>query len=354
MHKSGTMNKSIIFLLMGLFAFLVACENEGDKVIMLDSPKAPQLTGMPDLNLSRDKGGNVLKFEATPVDPGFVASASYYLEACESGTSFVKIIPIYSGISVDEIELTVSELNAILLKHFPEDATSTVDFRLRSVLVVDAGTGAPGTGSDPFEYVSTTITEDVTIFGFMRLDLVNSGMDQKITSPLSDGVYNGLVKLSPDNAFTLFDPETSTSYGGAGGTLAVDGAGIVADEIGWYDFKADIVGLTYNAEPYFIGIIGSATPTGWDSDTDMEYDPQNGYWYIDINLNGGDGNFIKFRKNDGWGWNMGLADGEEGGLTGNLQQGGVGNDIPIAETGNYRVIFTILSDAAGTYELIKN
>jgi hypothetical protein len=86
----------------------------------------------------------------------------------------------------------------------------------------------------------------------------------------------------------------------------------------------------------------------------MDYDPQRGYWYIDIDLVGGDGNFIKFRRNDGWGWNMGLADGEEGGLSGNLQQGGVGNDIPIAESGNYRVIFTILSDDAGTYELIKN
>ncbi|MCT4588009.1 MAG: SusE domain-containing protein [Carboxylicivirga sp.] len=344
------MNKSIIFLLMGLFAFLVACENEGDKVIMLDSPVAPELVSMPDLNLTRDKGGETLKFNATAVDPGFTASATYYLEASEAGTEFAKVIPVYSGIDVNSIELTVSELNSILLKHFPEDATSSVDFRLRSILTVDAGTGA----HEPFEYTSETVTEDVTIFGFMRLDLIDSGMDQKITSPLSDGVYNGFVKLSPDNAFKLFDPETSTTYGGAGGTLSVDGAGIVVDETGWYDFTADIVGLTYNPEPHFIGIIGSATPTGWDSDTDMDYDPQRGYWYIDIDLVGGDGNFIKFRRNDGWGWNMGLADGEEGGLSGNLQQGGVGNDIPIAESGNYRVIFTILSDDAGTYELIKN
>lgn len=346
------MNKSIIFLLLGLFTFFVSCEKDGDKVAILESPIPPALTSMPDLSLSRDKGGDILKFAATPVDPGFVASANYYLEAAVAGTSFAEIISIYSGTSVDDITISVSELNTILLKHFPEDQTSSVDFRLRSQLVVDAGTGAPGTGTDPFEYISETVTEDVSIFGFMRLDFIDSGMDQKITSPLSNGVYTGFAKLSPDNAFKLFDPETSITYGGSAGTLVEDGNGIVVDETGWYNFTADIVGMTYNPEPYFIGIIGSATPTGWDSDTDMDYDPAKGYWYINIDLIGGE--FIKFRMNDGWSWNMGLAEGVTGGLSGALQQGGVGNDIPVPETGNYTVIFTILSDDAGTFELIKN
>ena len=51
---------------------------------------------------------------------------------------------------------------------------------------------------------------------------------------------------------------------------------------------------------------------------------------------------------------MGFTEGTEGALTGTTQQGGVGNDIPITEAGNYTVIFTILSDDAGTYEFIKN
>ncbi len=349
------MNKSIILLLLGVFAFMVGCEKEGDKVMMLDDPKAPQLISMPDLNMSRDKGGDVLVFETSAVDPGFTASATYELEAAAAGTEFATVIPILSTIHADEIEITVSDLNAILLKHFPEDATSSVDFRVRSQLVVDAGTGAPGTGDMPFEYISSTVTEDVTIFGFLRLDLINSGMDQKITSPLSNGVYNGFVKLDPASAFTLLDPETSTSYGGAGGVLEVGGAGIVVDEAGWYDFTADIEGLTYNAETYFIGLVGSATPNGWDApDSKMDYHVASGTWRVTVDLEGGADMYVKFRKNDSWSWNMGLADGETGGLSGKLQQGGVGNDIPIAESGNYTVIFTILSDEAGTYEIIKN
>ena len=83
----------------------------------------------------------------------------------------------------------------------------------------------------------------------------------------------------------------------------------------------------------------------------MDYNADKGYWYITIDLVVG---HIKFRRNDSWSWNMGFVEGETPGMSGNLQQGGVGNDIPITEAGNYTVIFTILSDDAGTYEIIKN
>lgn len=347
------MKRLNILLLLGLITLFFACEKEGEQVTYQEPPVLPAIVEMPDLALTRDRGNDTITFVGTPVDPGFTASATYFLEAAVAGTEFAEIIQLYSGTQVDAIKLTVAEVNQKLLDILPEDQTSSADFRIRCQLVVDAGTGAPGAGD--FEYNSTTTTENVTLFGLLRLDLNNSGIDpQKVVSPAGDGKYEGLVKLDPANAFTLTDPETSTNYGGAGGTLAVDGAGIVVNNAGWHILRADIIGLTYDAEEYFIGIIGSATPTGWDSDTDMEYNPEEGHWYIDIDLVGGDGMFIKFRKNDGWSWNMGLADGDPGGLSGNLQQGGVGNDIPIPESGNYRVIFTILSDAAGTYEIIKN
>jgi hypothetical protein len=46
---------------------------------------------------------------------------------------------------------------------------------------------------------------------------------------------------------------------------------------------------------------------------------------------------------------MGLSD-----VEGELQQGGVGNDIPITSAGNYSITFTILSDEKGTYTIVKN
>ncbi len=344
-------NIFIIIALIGFIGLFSNCEKEGTELTMKESVTAPVLQLPADLALARDNGTNVLTFAGTPVDPGFAASATYYLEACPAGDGFENITELYNGATCTAIEFTVNELNQKLLDAFPEDATSSVDFRLRSILTVDAGTGAPGTGSAPFEYTSTTQTSNVTLYGLLRLDLIGSGMTQKIVSPGSDGKYEGLVKLDPAQAFTLLDPETTTSYGGAGGTLEEDGAGISVNNAGWHMLSADIIGLTFDPVEYFIAIVGDATGS-WDDDQDMDYDPETKRWFITIDLEGG--KYIKFRRNDGWSWNMGLADGEEGGLSGDLQQGGVGNDIPIAESGNYTVYFTILSDDAGTYEIVKN
>ncbi|PIF04668.1 MAG: hypothetical protein CSA36_09095, partial [Draconibacterium sp.] len=234
---------------------------------------------------------------------------------------------------------------------FPEDKKSSLDFRLRAMLMTSAGTG-----NKPIEYMSAVQTADVTPFGLLRLDLIGSGMEQKIVSPAGDGKYNRFVKLDPAKPFTLKNPETGKVYGGNGGTLAIGGAGIKVGEAGWYNLEADIKALNYSTEPYFIGCVGSATPNGWDApDQKMDYDPATDTWRINLDLVAG---AIKFRKNDGWGWNMGFADGEENKMKdnvmkGKLRQAGVGNDIPIPEDGNYDIIFTILSDEAGTYEIIK-
>ena len=340
------MNKNILILLIGLVGLFTSCEKDGDQVVMLEDPIVPTIQTMPNLNYDRTKGEDVLEFVGTPVDPGFSASATYFLEASAASTDFSDLVQLYSGIEVESIKITVSDLNQMLLKKLPEDKISSVDFRIRTTLLVDGGTGA-----ESFEYLSATTTADVPVYGLLRLDLNGSGMTQKITSPLGDGVYASLVKFNSANPFTLTDPETDISYGGAAGALVVDGSSISVNN-GWHILEADINGLTYSMEEYQIGLIGDATPNGWDDpDTKMEYDLATGTWSITVDLIVGN---LKFRKNDGWAWNMGYVEGETPSLSGATQQGGYGNDIPITEAGNYTVIFTIFSDDEGAYELIKN
>jgi len=336
------MKKLIYITFIGLLGLFASCEKDGDQIFILENPIDPTIVTMPNLTLERNNGTEILEFVTTPVDPGFVASAKYFLEACETGNGFSDVIPIESNISGESFEISVSDLNGILLKKFPADETSQVDFRVRSELVVDAGTGAPGASDDSFTYTSLVETADVTLYGLPRLDLIDSGMDQKIESALGNGEYAGYVKLDVTMPFTLLDPDANTSYGGSGGTLVIDGSGITADESGWYDMTASTNDLTYALDPYMIGLVGSATPNGWDApDSKMDYNAQAGNWYITLDLVVG---HIKFRKNDSWSWNMGFVEGEEPSMSGDLQQGGVGNDIPINEAGNYTVIFTILSD----------
>jgi starch-binding outer membrane protein SusE/F len=338
------MNKNILLLLtfIGLIGIFSSCEKDGTEIVMSANPTAPTLDALPNLTLLRSKGTDTIEFKGTPVDPGFQASATYFLEACPVGNNFANTTLIYSGVQNKSIKISVSDLNSIFLKKFPADQASSVDFRFRAILVVDAGTGAAGTSTKPFEYISETKNANVTIYGLPRLDLQNSGRVQKIESALGNGKYKGYVKLNVDNAFTLRNPDTNTSYGGSGGTLTVNGPGIPVGSNGWYMMNADINALTYSMDPYMIGLIGSATPNGWNTpDQKMDYNAQAGTWSITIDLIDGE---IKFRKNDGWAWNL-------GGTPGNLTQGGA--NIPVT-AGNYTITLTIINDATGTCTIVKN
>jgi starch-binding outer membrane protein SusE/F len=327
-------NSILYIILFGLAGLLTSCEKDEVKVIMLDNPVAPTLVTVPDLILKRADGNKTLEFTGTAVDPGFQASANYFLEGGRAGTNFANPFTIYSGTQALSMKITVSELNTILLRNLDADQASSVELRLRAVLVVDAGTGAPGTSASPFQYISPLKTVSVSPYGLPRLDLVGSGMDQKIESALGDGKYYGLVKLDKTKPFTLRNPDTNTIYGASGGALAANGAAITPADNGWHKLTVDTQALTYKIEAYMIGLVGSATPSGWDSpDQKMDYDAKTGTWRITINLVNGD---IKFRLNDGWAWNLG---GPLNALTVD------GPNISVT-AGNYTIVLTITNPGA--------
>ena len=345
-------NLFIFLAIIGMTSLFTACEKDGELVTMSSNPVAPTLTSVPELTLQRSDGTQVLQFTGTRVDPGFQASATYYLEACAAGTSFADPVTIWSGIFPESMKITVSDLNGILLKKFPADEATNLDFRLRAVLVVDAGTGAPGSGANPFSYASPVTNATATLYGLPRLDLIGSGMDQKIESALGDGKYSGLVKFNAANPYTLSDPDAGIVYGSTGGALAVNGEAIDPPANGWYMLKVDVNALTFETSQYEIGLVGSATPNGWDSpDTKMDYDPATGTWSITVDLVAGD---IKFRLNDGWAWNLGYNKNNTGNLNDLFHDG---NNIPVT-AGNYTITLTITQPngptEAGSCTIVKN
>jgi len=348
------MKKNLLIYLtfIVLAVFLAGCEKDGEMITMVSNPVAPTLTTIPDLTLQRTNGNDMLEFVGTPVDPGFQASATYFIDAAAAGTAFADPVTIWTGNQCKSMKLTVSDLNGALIRKFPTDAATSLDFRLRATLVVDAGTGAPGTGSNPFTYASAVKTVSATLYGLPRLDLVGSGMAQKIESALGDGKYTGLVKLNTANSFTLNDPDAGTNYGGAGGVLAVNGAAIVPSASGWHKLNVDVNADTYDISSYMIGLVGSATPNGWDSpDQKMDYNPATGTWSITLDLVDGE---FKFRLNDGWAWNIGYNKSNTGNLNDLFHDG---NNIAIT-AGNYTITLTITQpngpNEAGSCTVVKN
>lgn len=336
------MKKLIYITFIGLLGLLYSCEKDGDQVFLLDNPVAPTIVSMPNLTLERSNGTDILEFVGTPVDPGFVASVKYFLEACASGDNFNNTVAIQSAIEATSFKISVSDLNGILLKKFPADVASSVDFRIRSRLVVDAGTGAPGAADDTFEYSSEIETASVTLYGLPRLDILDSGIDQKIESALGNGEYFGYVKLDETMPFSLLDPDNSITYGGANGVLSVDGSAIAPISTGWHQLSANLNDNTYELLDFRIGLIGDATPNGWDApDQKMEYNPQTGIWSITLDLVVGT---CKFRVNDDWSGsiNLGLGDDDNPEYTlDNLWNSGSSQNIPIDAAGNYTITLSI-------------
>lgn len=142
--------------------------------------------------------------------------------------------------------------------------------------------------------------------------------------------WNGGMSLSA--AYIKFRANHSWdfNYGSdlADGKLSAGGANIQIALAADYAITLDL--SNPNAYTYSVnrwGLIGSATPDGWNSDQNLTWDAVNKVFKVTLNLIVGE---IKFRANDAWDLNYG----------GNLNALTPGGDnIAVATAGNYTITF---------------
>lgn len=165
-----------------------------------------------------------------------------------------------------------------------------------------------------------------------------------------DGVhFTGFMFLNQNGFKFCTQPEWKGTNYGANFDTAPNAANItMTEEAGYYKVDVDLESKSYVLTPITtIGIIGSASPNGWDSDVDMTYVPYNaetkalGYWEAkDITLASGE---IKFRANDDWAINW-------GGDVNALTQGG--GNISV-DAGTYDIKLYAWANGYAKCELIK-
>ena len=151
--------------------------------------------------------------------------------------------------------------------------------------------------------------------------------------------------LTADGGFK-FLPTNVDWTGGYGlgdtpGTISQDeeAGNLTVATNGFYRIRMDAENLTYETLKLSMGVIGDATPGGWDSDTDMTFEGGKGtyVWKVSLNLKVGK---IKFRANDDWAINF-------GGIPNEITQGGA--DIEIAAAGSYELTLDL---TPGSYKAI--
>ena len=158
-----------------------------------------------------------------------------------------------------------------------------------------------------------------------------NGWDHSDVLNSNDGVhFTGYMYLNQNGFKFSTQPNwKGTSYGADFDTAPDAGNIVIAEEAGFYQVDVDLSAKTYTLTPFTIGIIGNATPKGWDGDTNMTYYPEERCWELkNVELTNGE---MKFRSNHSWddpnpNW---------GGTLDALVQ--KGDNIKVAEAGTYDI-----------------
>lgn len=120
-----------------------------------------------------------------------------------------------------------------------------------------------------------------------------------------DGVhFTGFMYLNQNGFKFCTQPNwDGTNYGADFDTAPDAGNIVITEEAGFYQVDVDLSAKTYTLTPFTIGIIGSATPKGWDGDTEMTYNPEERCWELkNVELIDGE---MKFRHTNDWNLNWG-------------------------------------------------
>ena len=126
--------------------------------------------------------------------------------------------------------------------------------------------------------------------GWKQIDVLNS----------DDGAhFTGYMYLNQNGFKFSTQPNwDGTNYGADFDTAPDAGNIVITEEAGFYQVDVDLSAKTYTLTPFTIGIIGSATPKGWDGDTNMTYNPEERSWELkDVELTDGE---MKFRHTNDW------------------------------------------------------
>ena len=299
-------------------------------------------------------------FAWSAADYGVATQVNYSLEAATAAAP-AKVVTITSGLTTTSAELTYDVLNQILFNdlELADGVAEDVVFK------VGAKVGEYEKIYSNAITVSCKVTAaekvypKLTVAGSNAYNNWTPGKGQFVFDfEGTDAKYSGVIDFGEDvsalqfkfvgeawgnNEFSVPAGETQAPEAAELPLVAGGGDNIAAYTTHrFYSLTLDKATpkVTKNFSFNTLGVIGDATPTGWDADTDMQFNPEKQRFYVDLTLIDGK---IKFRADDAWDVNWGGAEGV-------LSAGGA--DIAVT-AGDYRIYVNLNDPANPTYELNK-
>ena len=335
---------SKLLTIMLVFTAFFSCTTD-DEIAVLNDTAATELTSSASniILLKENEGTTALTLSWTEPNYGYNAIPEYSVYFDIAGNNFQNAVEKVVGNTL-EYALLTEDLNTILqtLEVVP-DTETVLEIKVESVV----GTYKVAVISN-INDISVTgyanVLDLVSVWGLVGSATVNGwdGPDMPFYKTNDANIFVAYVTLATGELKIRENNSWDLNYGDTGvdGTLE-EGGDNIAVEAGTYKVTFNEGNLTYNIEPYTWGLVGNATPNGWDGpDTPLTYDPTSDQWRAVVALTTGE---MKFRKNNDWAFNYG-----DNGNDGTLEDGG--DNIPV-EAGNYLVTLN-LNDSSYTLEPI--
>jgi hypothetical protein len=284
---------------------------------------------------------------------------SIQLTTTDDVATWAKAYEVAVGVNVLTTSLTGNQLNKIALDNLGliPDAESEIAIRVKSYVDRAAYSEPAYLKVTPYKlishYPSLWVAGDFQGW--------NISTARTIVSVHDDGIYEGYIFIPAGgtNEFKLYaQPDWGpVSYGTDNDGIIYEanfaGANFKAPTDGYYLLDVNLNNMTYLLIKTEWGIIGSATPGGWTTDTPLTYDEVSQTWSTTAHLITA-GSF-KFRANQAWQLDFGID--TEGKLTYANHPWKVYVDQPqlsVAEDGNYFISLDLHEPGNYTYQLIKN
>jgi hypothetical protein len=331
-------------LAMGLMVLsLWSCKKDEDQIVANVSPAGALTASATSVDLSVANANTTAVTFTFPqaTVTGYQIPVTSTLQFDLKGNNFAAAKE--TVVTTTTYSATVAELNKMMLSLGAVIGTaSEMEVRLKSAPAPNAATYSNVLTITGTPYLASAwlyMTGDYNNWDFATAD--------SLVSLTGNGIYVGIINLPAEKlgfkVTTQKAWDSGIAYGDGGGdAISTTGGNITAGTAGLKKITVDINANTYkieNADSW--GVIGDATPGGWDADTDLKFiNDGKGLWKLTTALKVGE---IKFRMNDAWTVSLGGADGK---LTSDN-----GANIAIATAGNYTIS---LDPIEKSYTLVKN
>ncbi|MCD8257013.1 MAG: SusF/SusE family outer membrane protein [Bacteroides uniformis] len=332
--------KYIYLLLAGIFA-LMSCEEDATPILELKTAAALHALSQTDITITKDnKDAQFPEIAWDKADYGVSAVVNYVVTLTNTSTNKSIVI----GETGDaKLAFTNSEMNSLLAKvgAYPGQ---TYDFTVS--LVSEAYDAYTDAASNSITFKATPYDPNVdnitwkyayVAVGYPDWDYTTAYL---IGDPDGDGIYSGYASFDGAASYAIIDGADLTKV------LAKDQQ-VTADGKGFIEITLDAEGKVTQSEKGLVwGVIGDATSSGWDKDTQMEYDTTTRLWTVVTPLLDKE---FKFRANNDWEFNYGAEEGKLSELAGNLVAGG--QNFKVVKASPYIITLNLTNAGKYTYSM---